>query len=358
MPLNLPQLTDFVIQQMHNERFYAPCAVWSGVRVKRKTLCELDSQDERIKSVNDLDFTLMGLFSHSGSHLVPFSLVAIIFTMGLLGNAILLFLIHTDYRLHMPMYLLLSQLSLLDVGFPLVTISKMAADFLQGEVSISFGGCAAHMFFLMLMGVSEGVLLSLISYDCYVTMCHPLHYPMLMRRQVCLAMEGTSWLSGVLVASIQTSITLHFPYCASHTVDHFFCELPALLKLSCADTSAYELSLSISRVLILLLPLSLITTSYSHVLRAVLRMYSADARHKAFTTCSSHITVVGLFYGAAMFTYMVPGTYHSPQQDNVVSLFYSLVTPTLNPLIYSLRNREVRMALVKVLGRTGFRSKR
>ncbi|XP_029772269.1 olfactory receptor 2Z1-like [Suricata suricatta] len=301
------------------------------------------------------DFTLMELFSHSGPHLVLFSLVVIIFTVGLLGNAILLFLIHTDSRLHTPMYFLLSQLSLLDIGFPLVTIPKMAANFLQRESSISFGGCAAQMFFLMLMGVSEGVLLSLMSYDRYVAVCHPLHYPVLMRCQVCLLMVGTCWLSGVLVASIQTSITLHFPYCASHTVDHFFCELPALLKLSCEDTSVYELSLSISGVLILLLPLSLIAASYSHVLRAILCMHSAEARHKTFTTCSSHITVVGLFYGAAMFMYMVPGTYHSPQQDNMVSLFYSLVTPTLNPLIYSLRNQEVRMALVKALGRTGFR---
>ncbi|XP_070273123.1 olfactory receptor 2Z1-like [Myotis yumanensis] len=304
------------------------------------------------------DFTLLGLFSHSGPHLVLFSLVAIMFTIGLLGNAILIFLIHTNSRLHTPMYFLLSQLSVLDVGFPLVTIPKMAADFRQGEGSISFGGCAAQMFFLMLLGVSEGVLLSLMSYDRYVAVCHPLHYPMLMRRQVCLLMVGTSWSSGVLVASIQTSITLHFPYCASRAVDHFFCELPALLKLSCADTSVYELVLSISGVLILLLPLSLIATSYSHVLGAVLRMRSAEARHKAFTTCSSHIIVVGLFYGAAVFMYMVPGAYHSPQQDNVVSLFYSLVTPTLNPLIYSLRNQEVRVALVKVLGRTGFRSNR
>ncbi|NP_001378702.1 olfactory receptor family 2 subfamily Z member 11 [Equus caballus] len=304
------------------------------------------------------DFTLMGLFSHSGPPLVLFSLVVTIFTVGLLGNAILLFLICTDSRLHTPMYFLLSQLSLLDVGFPLVTIPKMAVDFLQGESSISFQGCGAQMFFLMLMGVSEGVVLSFMSYDRYVAVCHPLHYPLLMRRQVCLLMMGTSWLSGVLVACIQTSIILHFPYCASRAVDHFFCELPALLKLSCADTSAYDLALSISGVLILLLPLSLIATSYSQVLGAIFRMHSAEARHKAFTTCSSHIAVVGLFYGAAVFMYMVPGTYHSPQQDNVVSLFYSLVTPTLNPLIYSLRNREVRMALVKVLDRAGFRSKR
>ncbi|XP_007943490.1 olfactory receptor 2Z1-like [Orycteropus afer afer] len=304
------------------------------------------------------DFILVGLFSHLGPHLLLFSFVAATFTIGLLGNTILIFLIHTDSRLQTPMYFLLSQLSLLDVGFPLVTIPKMAINFLQGEGSISFGGCAAQMFFLMLMGVSEGVLLSFMSYDRYIAVCHPLRYPMLMRRQVCLLMVGISWLSGVLIATIQTSITLHFPFCASHTVDHFFCELPALLKLSCEDTSAYELTLSISGVLILLLPMSLITTSYGHVLGAVLRMHSAEARHKAFTTFSSHITVVGLFYGAAVFMYMVPGTYHSPQQDNMVSLFYSLVTPTLNPLIYSLRNREVRVALVKVFGKAGFRSKR
>ncbi|XP_006898392.1 PREDICTED: olfactory receptor 2Z1-like [Elephantulus edwardii] len=303
------------------------------------------------------DFILVGLFSHSAPHLLLFSLVVAMFTMGLVGNTILIFLIRTDSRLHTPMYFLLSQLSLLDVGFPLVTIPKMAANFMQEQGSISFGGCAAQMFFLMLMGVSEGVLLSLMSYDRYVAVCHPLHYPVLMRHQVCLLMVGASWLSGVLVATIQTSITMHFPFCASHTVDHFFCELPALLKLACEDTSIYELTLSISGVLILLLPMSLIATSYGHVLRAVLRMHSAEARHKAFTTCSSHITVVGLFYGAAVFMYMVPGTYHSPQQDNVVSLFYSLVTPTLNPLIYSLRNREVRLALAKVLGRPVFKPK-
>ncbi|KAK7811927.1 hypothetical protein U0070_006980 [Myodes glareolus] len=263
------------------------------------------------------DFTLVGLFSNTGPHLILFFLVATMFTAGLLGNTILIFLIATDSRLHTPMYFLLNQLSLLDIGFLLVTIPKMVADFLQERNVITFRGCATQMFFLMLMGVSEGA----------------------------------------LVASILTSITLRFPYCASHTVDYFFCELPALLKLSCADTSAYELALSVSGVLILLLPLSLVFTSYGHVLGAVLRIRSAKARHKAFTTCSSHMAVVSLFYGAALFMYMVPGSYHSPQQDNMVSLFYSLITPTLNPLIYSLRNREVPMAFVKAMGRADFRVK-
>ncbi|XP_017355705.1 olfactory receptor 2Z1 [Cebus imitator] len=301
------------------------------------------------------DFILVGLFSHSGSRQLLFSLVAAMFVIGLLGNTALFFLIHVDSRLHTPMYFLLSQLSLFDVGILMVTIPKMASDFMRGEDGISYGGCAAQIFFLTLMGVAEGVLLALMSYDRYVAVCLPLQYAVLMRRQVCLLMVGASWVAGVLNASIQTSITMHFPYCASRTVEHFFCEVPALLKLSCADTSAYELALSTSGVLILMLPLSLIATSYRHVLQAVLSLCSEEARHKAVTTCSSHITAVGLFYGAAMFMYMVPGAYHGPQQDNVVSLFYSLVTPTLNPLIYSLRNREVRMALVKVLSRAGLR---
>ncbi|VTJ71654.1 Hypothetical predicted protein [Marmota monax] len=302
-------------------------------------------------------FFLVNLFSGSGPRNVLFSLVAAMFTLGLLGNTILLFLIRLDARLHTPMYFLLSQLSLFDVGFPLVTVPKMASDFLRGEGSISFGGCAAQIFFLTLMGVAEGVLLALMSYDRYVAVCHPLQYPVLMRRRVCLLMVGSSWLAGVLNACTQTSITLRFPYCGSRTVDHFFCEVPALLKLSCADTSAYERALSTSGVLILVLPLALIAASYGHVLQAVLLMCSEEARGKALATCSSHLTVVGLFYGAAVFMYMVPGAYHSPQQDNVVSLFYSLVTPTLNPLIYSLRNREVQRALVKVLSRAGLKAK-
>nr|XP_027788036.1 olfactory receptor 2Z1-like [Marmota flaviventris] len=304
------------------------------------------------------DFILVGLFSHTGPHLVLLSLVVTVFATGLLGNTTLLLLIHADSRLHVPMYFLLSQLALLDIGFPLVTVPKMVAGFLQGESSISFAGCAAQMFFLMLMGVSEGVLLALMSYDRYVAVCHPLHYAVLMRRQVCLLLAGTSWLSGVLVASVQTCVALRLPCCASRTVGHWACELPALLRLSCADTSAYERALSGSGALILLLPLALLGASYGRVLGAVLRMRSAEACRQALATCSSHLLVVGLFYGAAVFMYMVPGAYHGPYRDSVVSLFYSLVTPTLNPLIYSLRNREVRLALVKVMGRGGSRSRR
>ncbi|XP_021044891.1 olfactory receptor 2Z1-like [Mus pahari] len=313
-----------------------------------------------MKHVNQSEFSnfiLVSIFIRSGSPKLLFSLVAVMFIIGLLGNTILLFLIWLDSRLHTPMYFLLSQLSLLDVCLPLITIPKMVSEFPKEKSFISFGGCAGQIFFLTMMGVAEGVLLALMSYDRYVAVCQPLQYPLLMRHQVCLAMVASSWIAGVFNAFIQTSITLTFSYCASRIVDHFFCEVPALLKLSCSDTSTYELALSVSGVLILMFPLLLIIASYGHVLRAVLHMHSQEARNKTFTTCSSHITVVGLFYGAAVFMYMIPGSYHSPHLDNMVSLFYSLVTPTLNPLIYSLRNREVRIALLNVIRRFGHKQK-
>ncbi|XP_049644359.1 olfactory receptor 2Z1 [Suncus etruscus] len=306
----------------------------------------------------DPGFTLTGLFGHSAAPPPLLALVATVFSAGLLGNAVLLLLIRVDARLHTAMYFLLSQLSLLDIGFPLVTIPKMLAVVARGDHSISRAGCMAQMFCLMLMGVSEGVLLSLMSYDRYVAVCHPLHYALRMTPRLSLLMAAASWASGLLVASVLTAVALHIPFGAERAVQHFFCELPALLRLACTDVAPFELALSVSGVAILLLPLSLVFSSYGHVLAAVVRMRSAEARHKAFATCSSHLAVVGLFYGAAVFIYMVPGTYHTPQQDDVVSLFYSLVTPTLNPLIYSLRNREVRAALAKVLGRAALRAKR
>ncbi|KAM6168152.1 olfactory receptor 2Z1-like [Erethizon dorsatum] len=305
------------------------------------------------------DFLLMGLFGHTGPRLVLFLLVTTTFTMGLLANTVLLVLTWVDPRLHTPMYFLLGHLSLLDLSFPLVTVPKMLADFLQGDSTISFTGCMAQMFLLMLLGVSEGVLLALMSYDCYVAVCHPLHYPILMWHQVCLLMVAVSWLSGALVVSVQMSVILRFPFCASRALAHFVCELPALLRLACAPSvAAYELALSVSGVLILLLPLSLIATSYGLVLGAVLRKDAAQAWRKALATCSSHATVVGLFYGAAVFMYMVPVPYHHPHQDHAVALCYSLLTPTLNPLIYSLRSREVRAALALATGRAGSGSRR
>ncbi|EHH15854.1 hypothetical protein EGK_02008, partial [Macaca mulatta] len=222
-----------------------------------------------------------------------------------------------------------SQLSFLDIFFSSVTVPKMIVAFLFDWTSISFGGCGAQMFFFMFLGAAECLLLALMAYDRYVAICNPLRYPVLMSRRVCLLMVVSSWLGGSLNASIQTSLTLQFPYCGSRKVTHFFCEVPSLLMLACADTEAYKQVLFVTGVVVLLVPIAFITTSYAFILVAVLQMRSVEGRQKALATCSSHLTVVNLFYGPLVYTYMLPASYHSPGQDDVVSVFYTVLTPLL-----------------------------
>ena len=274
-------------------------------------------------------------------------MVVVIYTFAMAGNAAMVLLIWADAQLHTPMYFLLSQLSFLDIFFTSVTVPKMIAGFLFGWISISFGGCGAQMFFFMFLGAAECILLALMAYDRYVAICSPLRY------QTCLLLVAASWLGGSLNASIQTALTLQFPYCGSRKIAHFFCEVPSLLRLACADTAAYERVLFVTGVVVLLVPIAFITTSYALILAAVLRMHSVEGRKKALATCSSHLAVVNLFYGPLVYTYMLPASYHSPGQDDVVSVFYTVLTPMLNPVIYSLRNKEVTGAMKKVIGKCG-----
>ncbi|XP_074170202.1 olfactory receptor 2V1 [Rhinolophus sinicus] len=294
-------------------------------------------------------FILLGIFSHSPADSVLFSVVMVVFTVALCGNVLLIFLICIDPRLHTPMYFFLSQLSLMDLMLVCNIVPKMAVNFLSGRKSISFVGCGLQIgFFVSLVG-SEGLLLGLMAYDRYVAISHPLHYPILMSKRVCLQIAASSWAFGILDGMIQMVAAMSLCYCGSRNVDHFFCEVPALLKLACADTSLFDTLLFACCVFMLLLPFSIIMASYARILGAVLHMHSAQASKKALATCSSHLTAVSLFYGAAMFIYLRPSRYRAPSHDKVVSIFYTVLTPMLNPLIYSLRNQEVMGALRKVL---------
>ncbi|XP_037673662.1 olfactory receptor 56 [Choloepus didactylus] len=296
-------------------------------------------------------FLLVGIFSHSWTDLLLFSAVMVVFTVALCGNVLLISLICINPRLHTPMYFFLSQLSLMDLMLVCNTVPKMAANFLSGRKSISFVGCGVQIgFFVSLVG-SEGLLLGLMAYDRYVAISHPLHYPILMSQRVCLQIVGSSWAFGILDGLIQMVAVMSFPYCGSRKVDHFFCEVPALLKLACTDTSLFDTLLFACCVFMLLLPFSIIVASYACILGTVLHMNSAQAQKKALATCSSHLTAVSLFYGAAMFIYLRPKRYRAPSHDKVVSVFYTVLTPMLNPLIYSLRNQEVMGALRKGLAR-------
>ncbi|KAM9254112.1 olfactory receptor 2T29-like [Dugong dugon] len=295
------------------------------------------------------DFILLGFFSQS-KHATLFSVVTlVILLVALSGNTILIFLIHSNAHLHTPMCFFISQLSVMDVVYISITVPKMLTDQVMGIKKISVPKCGIQMFLYLTLGGSEFFLLAAMAYDWYMAICHPLRYPILMNHRICLLLVSGCWFLGSVDGFLLTPITMTFPFCRSREIHHFFCEVPAITKLSCSDTSLIETLMYLCCVLMILIPVTVISSSYSLILLTFHRMNSADGWKKVFTTCSSHMTVVILFYGAAIYTYMVPSSYHTPEKNMVVSLFYTILTPVLNPLIYSFRNKDVTGALKKIL---------
>ncbi|XP_047587785.1 olfactory receptor 2T8-like [Lutra lutra] len=296
------------------------------------------------------DFILLQLFNHTGAHLFLFVIVLIIAFTSLVGNDLMLFLIHQDVQLHMPMYLLLRQLSLMDMLLVSTIVPKMAADSLNGQKSISPVGCGWQIFFFITLGGAECFLLASMSYDRYVAVCHPLRYPIFISWHLCLRLTVGSWLLGATDGLMQVAVVLSFPFCGAYEINNFFHEAPTLVHLAYADTVVLEHVLYTCCVLMLLVPFSLILISCSFILAAVLQMRSREAHKKTFASCSSHLSVVGIFYRAGIFTYMQLKSYRPANSDKVVSAFYMLFTSLLHPLIYSRRNNEVKGALRKCMG--------
>ncbi|XP_040321457.1 olfactory receptor 2T4-like [Herpailurus yagouaroundi] len=294
------------------------------------------------------DFILVGIFSESKHPALLCLVIFVAFLMALTGNTILILLIHSDAYLHTPMYFFISQLSLMDIMYISVTVPKMLMDQVMGMNKISTTECGIQMFLYVTLAGSEFLLLASMAYDRYVAICHPLCYPVLMNPRVFLLLASGCWFLGSVDGFLFTPITMTFPFCRSREIHHFFCEVPAVLKLSCSDTSIYEIFMYLCCVLMLLIPVTVISGSYYFILITIHRMNSAEGQKKAFATCSSHMTVVILFYGAAIYTYMLPKSYHTPEKDMMVSVFYTILTPVLNPLIYSLRNKDVVGALKKM----------
>ncbi|XP_004586621.2 olfactory receptor 2T11 [Ochotona princeps] len=297
------------------------------------------------------DFVLLGLLVSHEAMGVVFTVILAIFVVAVAANVLMVILIQGDARLHTPMYFLLGQLSVMDTLFICTTVPKLLVDMISREKTISFLACSIQTFLYLTMIGSEFFLLGFMAYDRYVAVCNPLRYPVLMNHKVCLLLAAGAWLGGSLDGFLLTSITMSLPFCGSHSIDHFFCEVLAVLRLACADTSLYRTLMYICCILMLLTPLSVISTSYTLILVTVHRMRSPEGRQKAFTTCSSHLAVVSIFFGAAFYTYVLPQAFHTPEQDKVVSAFYTIVTPMLNPLIYSLRNKDVAGACSRMLTR-------
>ncbi|XP_071463210.1 olfactory receptor 2L13-like [Marmota flaviventris] len=303
------------------------------------------------------DFILLGLLPQNHTGLLLLLLIISVFVLACLGNSGMTTLIFLDPQLHTPMYFLLSQLSLMDLMYISSTVPKMTYNFLSGQKSISFLGCAMQIFFFITMGCSEGLLLASMAYDRFVAICHPLHYPIRMSKRVCVKMILGSWTLGSINSLAHTIYTFQIPYCRSREINHFFCDIPAMMPLACMDTWVYEYMVFVSTTLFLFLPFLGIMVSYGRVLFAVFHMRSKEGRKKAFTTCATHLTVVTFYYAPFVYTYLRPRSLRSPEEDKILAVFYSVLTPMLNPIVYSLRNKEVLGAMRRVWGMFSSRKK-
>nr|XP_045371015.1 olfactory receptor 13C7-like [Camelus bactrianus] len=294
------------------------------------------------------EYVLLGLHEHHNLEVVLFALCLGVYSMNVLGNSLLIGLNVLDPCLRSPMYFFLSNLSLIDICGTSSFVSLMLVNFLETQMTISFPGCALQMYLTLALGSTECLLLVVMAYDHYVAICRPLRYPELMSRQTCARMAALSWGTGFVNSLLHSTLTWSLPSCGHNVINHFFCEILAVLKLACGDVSFNVLLTMVATAVLTLAPLLLICLSYVFVLAAILRVPSAASRRKAFSTCSAHLTVVVVFYGTLSFMYFKPKA-KDPNLDKIIALFYGAVTPSLNPIIYSLRNAEVKAAAKALL---------
>ncbi|KAM6107495.1 olfactory receptor 10AG1-like [Phoenicopterus ruber ruber] len=294
-------------------------------------------------------FVLLGFSDHSSLQSLCFTAFLVIYLVVLTGNSLIALITVVDSSLHNPMYFFLRNLSFLEICYTSDTLPKMLVGFLTEDGRISFLGCAAQLYFLVLLGSIEFLLLAAMAYDRYIAICDPLRYTLLMSRGLCITLVVGLWMAVVRVQVGQTYRVFTLPFCASHDLHHFFCHVPPLLELACADTFWNQVMLYTIILVFTVLPFSLILVSYIKIIMAILKIPSALGRHKAFSTCSSHLGVVTLFYGLATVVYLKRRSRDSLDTDKYLALFYTIMTPMFNPVIYSLRNKEVRIALKRLL---------
>ncbi|XP_038598670.1 olfactory receptor 2B2-like [Tachyglossus aculeatus] len=296
-------------------------------------------------------FILLGFSDRPWLELPLFVVFLVSYILTILGNVTIILLCRLDPRLHTPMYVFLTNLSLLDLCYTTSIAPQMLVNLHSAQKVISYGVCVAQVFISLALGSTECLLLGAMSLDCFVAICRPLHYPDIMHHRLCLQLAASSWLSGFGNSALQSTWTLKKPCCGRHRVNHFFCEVPALLKLSCANTVANEAELFFISVLFLLIPVTLILISYGFIAQAVLRIPSVEDHRRAFGTCGSHLLVVLLFYGTAVYMYLQPPSPNSLDRGKMVSLFYGIIAPMLNPVIYTLRNKDVHHAFSGLVSR-------
>ncbi|XP_057555607.1 olfactory receptor 2G3-like [Hippopotamus amphibius kiboko] len=296
-------------------------------------------------------FILLGFSDQPHLEMVLLLVVSILYILTLMGNTAIILVSYFNPKLHTPMYFFLSNLSFLDLCFTTSIVPQMLWNLKGPEKTISYTGCVIQLYVSLALGSTECVLLTVMAYDRFNAICRPLHYSVIMHPKLLQQLPALAWISGFVVSTVQTILVFQLPLCSHHRVDDFTCEEPALIKIACADTTFLENELSIASVLYVVLPLGLILVSYGYIVRSVLRIKSTEGRRKAFGTCGSHLIVVVLFFGTITSVYIQPKSKYTQNRSKFLTLSYTVVTPSLNPLIYTLRNKEFKWALRRLLAR-------
>ncbi|XP_038598517.1 olfactory receptor 1019-like [Tachyglossus aculeatus] len=297
------------------------------------------------------EFIFLGFSSDPDLQITVFVVFLVFYTITLLGNLGIILLIKIDAQLHTSMYFFLSNLAFLDACFSCVIAPRTLINFLVERKTISFAGCVAQMCVFAALGTTQCFLLAAMAYDRFIAICHPLHYSVMMSHRVSVSLVVGSYVYGFLNSVIHTVFTFSLPFCGHRTINHYFCDVPPLLSISCSNTSVNQKLLFVFISLNGLSTTGIIGVSYAYILFTILKIRSSEGKHKAFSTCASHITVVAIFYGPTCFMYLRPMSSYSLERDKRTSVFYTFVIPMLNPLIYSVRNKEMKDAMRKVIGR-------
>ncbi|XP_003464376.2 olfactory receptor 5AK2-like [Cavia porcellus] len=295
------------------------------------------------------EFYLLGFRDQEKFHSILFLVFLVIYVTSMVGNTGMILLINTDSRLHTPMYFFLQHLAFVDICYTSAITPKMLQNFMAEDKSISFRGCVIQLLVYAIFVTSDCYLLAAMAVDRYTAICKPLHYPIIMSQTVCILLVAGSYLMGSLNASVHTGFTFSLSFCKSNIINHFFCDVPPILALSCSSIDINIIILVIFVGFNLTFTVSVVTFSYIYILAAILRMSSAAGRKKAFSTCASHLTAVTIFYGTLSYMYLQPPSEHSKEDMKVASVFYGTVIPMLNPLIYSLRNKEVKESVKMIV---------
>lgn len=297
------------------------------------------------------EFVFLGFSSLAGLQQLLFLVFLLLYLFTLSTNAIIISTIVLDRALHTPMYFFLAVLSCSETSYTFVIVPKMLVDLLSQRKTISFVGCAVQMFTFLFLGCSHSFLLAVMGYDRYVAICNPLRYTVIMGPGVCGGLVATACACGFMVAQVITSLVFRLPFRSSNQLHHFFCDISPVLKLASHHTHLSQMVIFLLCALVLVIPLLLILVSYIHIISAVLQFSSTGGRYKAFSTCASHLIVVTVHYGCASFIYLRPKSGYTSSQDALISVSYTILTPLFNPMIYTLRNKEFKSALRRVVGR-------